>query len=150
MGWPWSWIRSAGWNYGVFAHIGVMGEEFSRGRLGPAAVRAFEVAVLDDRDGRVLRPADMVAVGVRFVAEIVQACTVTEQGAMAPGGGQQVDDPVDRPAGDHRQCGGGEDAHLGLLRLRSGEGERGDQQRYRESDVGESAALPSTAPQPPR
>jgi hypothetical protein len=52
------------------ADVAEAGEQLPDGGLGPAAVRALEVAVLDDGDRRLHRPADVVAVGVYRRGEI--------------------------------------------------------------------------------
>ena len=46
------------------AQVAEVGEQVPDDRLGPAAVRALEVAVLEQRDGRLDRAADVVALGV--------------------------------------------------------------------------------------
>ena len=46
------------------ADVAEVGEQLAQDRLGPAAVRALEVPVLDDRHRRLDRPANVIAIGV--------------------------------------------------------------------------------------
>ena len=52
------------------ANITEVAQELSDERFGLSAVGAFEVAVLDDRDGRFYGPADVVALCVDLGVEI--------------------------------------------------------------------------------
>ena len=52
------------------AHVAEVGEQLADDRLGHAAVRALEVAVLDERHRRVCRPAEVVALDVDVEVEI--------------------------------------------------------------------------------
>src|SRR5256885_462556 len=45
-------------------------QELAHDRLGPAAVRALEVAVLDEGDGRVVGAADVVTLGIDRRGEV--------------------------------------------------------------------------------
>jgi hypothetical protein len=101
-----------------------------------AAVRALEVAVLEQRDRRVQAPADVVAGVVDLVVEVDDRLRGVAQLARAEIGRQPLDDSERHPRERGREDRGGEDAELGLVQQRPGEGQRGDQQRDREADAG--------------
>ena len=63
------------------AHVAELAEELADDRFGHPAVRTFEVAVLDDRDRRVDRPANVVALGVDVDVEVDERLRSSEQGA---------------------------------------------------------------------
>ena len=103
----------------------------------PAHARAegaLEVEVLDQRQRRVDRSGDVVALRVDRSAEVRREGRVAlaeETGGEAEG----------EPAGEARQCGGHQDADACLvLQPRRLEGEADDQQRHREADAGERTA----------
>ena len=52
------------------ADVAEVGEQLPDGRFCSAAVRAFEVAVLDDRDRRLAWAADVIAIGIHRHGEI--------------------------------------------------------------------------------
>ena len=52
------------------AHVAEVGEQLAHDGFGPAAVRALEVAVLDERDRRVVGAADVVALRIDVGGEI--------------------------------------------------------------------------------
>ena len=62
------------------ADVAEVGEQLADDRLGPAAVGALEVAVLDQRDRRLGRAADVVALGVDRHGEVDQRLRAAEQG----------------------------------------------------------------------
>ena len=63
------------------AEVAEVGEQLADDRLGLAAVGALEVAVLDDRDRRVDRAADVVALGSTSTVEVDERLGAAEQGA---------------------------------------------------------------------
>ena len=65
------------------SHVAVIGQELTHDRLGLTAVRAFEIAVLDDGDGRFARAADVVVVRVDRCGEIDDGVGGPEQSAGA-------------------------------------------------------------------
>ena len=50
--------------------VAVLGQELADDRLGPPAVRALEVGVLDERDRGVVVSADVIALGVDVVGQV--------------------------------------------------------------------------------
>ena len=62
-------------------HVGEVGEELADDRLGLPAVRALEVAVLDDGDGRVDRPANVIPLRVDVDVEVDDRLRRAEQRA---------------------------------------------------------------------
>ena len=77
--------------------VAVIGQEFTHDRLGLTAVRALEIAVLDDGHGRLARAADVVVVGIDGCGEVDDRLGGAEQGAGAHRLRQQQRDPEDRP-----------------------------------------------------
>ena len=78
-------------------------EDGADGGLGLAAVRALEVAVLDDGDGGVSRSADVVALGVDVVREVDELLGAAEERLGTPVGRQQCGDPEDHPGRPRRR-----------------------------------------------
>jgi hypothetical protein len=64
------------------------GEQVTHHRFGLAAVRAFEVAELDDGDRCVERPADVVAFGVDLGDQVLDQAVVALQRAYLPRRGE--------------------------------------------------------------
>ena len=67
--------------------VAEVGQQLAHDRLGPAAVRALEVAVLDHRDRGVGRPAEVVAVGIDRDGEVDERLRASEQRADPQSGG---------------------------------------------------------------
>ena len=68
------------------------GEQLADDRLGLAAVRALEVAVLDERDRRVFGAADVVALGVDVLGEVDEVLRGAADLARANGARQAFDE----------------------------------------------------------
>ena len=79
------------------ADVAEVGQQLADDRLGPAAVRALEVAVLDDRDRRVGRAADVVALGVDRHGEVDEQLGRAEQRADPQPAGSSVGRAEDEP-----------------------------------------------------
>ena len=92
-------------------------EQLADGDLGLPAVRALVVAVLDERDRRVGRAADVVARGVDVVGEVEESLGGAADLARAQTGGQRGD----HAEGDRRPraatTAAGENADLRLLQV---------------------------------
>jgi hypothetical protein len=90
------------------------GGEVLEDSLGPQAVGALEVAVLDQDERRVEGPADVVDLRIDRVGEVLDRRSQAGAGAAF---GDAFDEPKRAPrerGGEHR---GGEDAELGLGEL---------------------------------
>ena len=122
------------------ADVAEVAQELAHDRLGLPAVRALEVAVLDDRHRRVERPADVVALGIDVDAEVDERLRGTEQRADPQAPRQQRRRAEEQPGEQRRAERGAEDAELRLLELRPVERERRDQQGDGEADPGDRAA----------
>ena len=125
--------------------VGV-GEQVTRHRFGLAAVRALEVAELDDGDRGVERPADVVAFGVDLGDQVLDQAEVALQRPSPSLRGQQPGEPVDEPGqhcGDNRR---GQRTELRLGELGAGECAVGDQQRHGEADTGDGSAAQDGRP----
>ena len=85
-------------------------------RLGPAAVGALEVAVLDQRHRRVRRAADVVALGVDRHGEVDEIVGGPTSGARVRRGSSAVD-AEHEPGRARRADRRGQHAELGLLQL---------------------------------
>ena len=136
------------------ADVAEVAQELADDRLRLAAVGALEVAVLDDRDRRVERPADVVALRIDVDVEVDERLGGAEQGADPQAPRQQRRGAEEQPGEERRAEGGAEDAELRLLELRAVEGERRDEQRDGEADPGDRAAAgdrrpADRRPQPP-
>ena len=80
------------------ADVAEVAQQLADDRLGLAAVRALEVAVLDDGDRRVGRPADVVALGIDVdCTRSTSGSGAAEQGADARPLGQQRGRPEEQP-----------------------------------------------------
>ena len=126
--------------------VAEVGEELAQHRLRAPAVRALEVPVFDERDRRVLRPADVVALGVDRQGKVDDRLRPAEREAGPRLGRQPFQrrevEGADRGRADRRT----EDAELRLGQLLALEGERGDEQRDGESDPGDGAAAEQVRP----
>src|SRR3954471_12701820 len=101
------------------ADVTEVAQELSDDRLGLSAVGAFEVAVLDDRDGCFDRPADMVAFRIDLDVEVDERLVGAEQGVYPGALREQRRGAKQEPRDDRRAKGGAEDTELRLLQLRS-------------------------------
>ena len=99
------------------ADVAEVAQELAHDRLGLPAVRALEVAVLDDRDGRVERPADVVALGSTSMIEVDERLDGAEQRAHAEPSREQRGRAEEQPGEERRAEGGAQDAELRLLEL---------------------------------
>src|SRR5450759_1005983 len=121
-------------------NVAEVGKQLPDDRLGLAAVRTFEVCVLDQGDGRLAGTSDMVTVGVDRVREVNDGFRGAQQSARSPCwwecGGDAEQDP-DQPGGAQ---GCGQDAELGFLKVASPERQGGKEQAHREADAGDGAA----------
>ena len=122
------------------ADVAEVAQQLADDRLGHAAVRALEVAVLDQRDGRVHR-----ARGCGRARPSTSTARSTS-GSAAPSSArirrplrQQRRRAEDEPGHERRAERGAEDAELRLVELRPVERERRDQQRDREADARRSS-----------
>ena len=70
------------------ADVAEVAQQLADDRLRLPAVRALEVAVLDHRDGRVERPADVVALRVDVDVEVDERLGRAEQGADPEAGAE--------------------------------------------------------------
>src|SRR6185437_16605780 len=91
------------------AQIPVVGQQLADYRFGPAAVGAFEVTVLHERDRRLVRATHVVALWVDRDRQIDDGVGGAEQRTGAQPFGQQRGEPEDGPA--ERRCAqrGGQD-----------------------------------------
>ena len=101
-----------------------------------AAVRALEVAVLEQRDRRVGVAADVVALGIDVLGEVDDRLGGRAELARAHARRAAAARPGTRPRPAPGESDRGrEHAELGLLEQRAFERERGDQQRDGEADA---------------
>jgi hypothetical protein len=117
------------------ADVGEVAQQLAHDRLGPAAERALEIAVLDHGDGRVDGATDVVALRTDVDVEIDDRLGGPEQRADARPPRQERRRAEEQPRECGRRRGRTEDAELGLLQLVPVEGERRDEQRNREADA---------------
>ena len=122
------------------ADVAEVAQQLAHDRLRLPAVRALEVAVLDDRDRRVERPANVVALRVDVDVEIDERLGRAEQRADAEAAREQRRRAEEQPGEERRAERGAQDAELRLLELRPVERERRDEQRDGEADPGDRAA----------
>ncbi len=101
------------------ADVAELAEELADDRFGLPAVGALEVAVLDDRDRRVDRPANVVALGVDVDVEVDERLRGSEQGADPQPSRQQRRGAEQQPGDERRAERRAEDAELRLLELRA-------------------------------
>src|SRR6266508_6510408 len=97
------------------ADVAELPQQLAHHRLGPPAVRALEVAVLDNRDGSVDRAAEAVALRVDVDVEIDQRLRCSQQRADAQAAGQPRGRAEEQPREQPRTESGAEDADLRLL-----------------------------------
>jgi hypothetical protein len=114
---------------------GGVGEDVPDHRLGLAAVRALEVAALDDRDQRLLRAADVVPLRVNRGDQVLDEPGVTEQQPGPSLRAQQLRHPEHTPAQPGRDQYCRQRAELGLGQVLPGERPGRDEQRHREPDA---------------
>jgi hypothetical protein len=115
--------------------IGKFAQQFSDHGFGPAAVKAFEVAVLHHGHGRVEGAPDVVDLGMERLGEVDQVDRVTEHGADVGALRQGVQRPEHGRGQQRGRHDGGQDAELRLLEQLPVERERGDQKRDGEPDA---------------
>ena len=128
------------------AQVTEVAEQLADDRLGLAAVGALEIAVLDDRHGRLRRPSDVVASGIDGIVQVDDHVRGSEQRPDPETLGKQRGRAEDEPGRQRgAQC-RAEHAELRLLQLRSSEREAGDQQRDGEADAGDGAAARERGP----
>ena len=123
------------------ANLAEVAQQLAHDGLGLPAVGALEVAVLDERDRRFERAADVVALGIdvdgrgrsaaRRVPSRARIRARRGSSAVARNSSHVIDRRAER---------GAEDAELRLLELRPVERERRDEQRDGEADAGDRAA----------
>ena len=121
-------------------------EQLADDHLGPSAVRAFVVAVLDQHDRGVVRAADVVAVGIDVAREVEDLLRRARELAGPHRGGRATDPPAHRPAEQRGEEGCGQDAELRLVELLPVEGEARDQERDREPHAGDRPAEGENGP----
>ena len=114
-------------------------EQLAHDGLGLTAVGALEVAVLDDRHRRLLRPADVVALGIDRVLQVDDRVGGAEQQPGAARGRERRRDPEDQPRDHRSRRRRRQDAELGLVELLPGERQRRDEQADREADPRDAA-----------
>src|SRR4051794_24802322 len=123
------------------ADFAEVAQELADDRLRPPAVRALEVAVLDDGDGRVTRsPADVIALRLDVDVEVDERLGRPEQRADLRAPRKERGRPEDEPRQNRRADGCAEDAELRLVELRPAKRERRDEQRDGEPNAGDRAA----------
>src|ERR1700686_5475578 len=99
------------------------GQQLADDSLRLSAVRALEVAVLEQRDARVVWSADVVALGIDLLGEVAQvlgrARELTRPHGPRQGSDDTQDGPCDERGQDHRSQG----AQPGLIESLAAEGE---------------------------
>src|SRR6266508_4585723 len=128
------------------AEAAEIAEELPDDWFRPPAVRAFEVAVLDNRDRSVDRPTHVVTLRVDVDVEVDKRLGGSEEGADPQPSGQQRRGPEQQPGDERRPERGAENAELRLLELAPVEGECRDQQRDREADSSDRTAAGNGSP----
>ena len=128
------------------AHVGEVAQQLADLGFRAPAERALEVAVLDDGDRRIERPADVVTGRIDVVGEVDQRRGAAEQRVDPPRPGQEPCRSYDHPGQGGCQCRGAEQAQLGLVETGSGEREAGDQQGHGETDAGDGARADDRRP----
>ncbi len=108
------------------ADVSEVAEELPDHRLGLAAVRALEVAVLHHGDGGLDRAPDVVALRIDVDVEVDERLGGAQQRSEAKTPRKQRGGAEQEPGDDGRAERRTEDAELGLLELRAVEGERRD------------------------
>ena len=102
------------------ADVAEVAQQLADDRLGLPAVGALEVAVLDDRDGRLERPANVVALGVDVDVEVDErlgACRAARGSAGCRGSSAVA--RKRSQVSERRAEGRAQDAELRLLELRA-------------------------------
>ena len=113
------------------ADVAEVTQKLPHDRLRLPAVRALEVAVLDHRDRRLERAANVVALRIDVDIEVDERLSRTEQRANPEAARKQRRRTEEQPGEERSAEGGAQDAELCLLELRPLEGERRDEQRRR-------------------
>ncbi len=121
-------------------------EQLADHRLRLPAVRALEVAVFEQRDRRIVRPAHVVALVVDRLGEVDDRLRSAEERAEPHRRRQQCKRAEDEPGRERRAEPGGEHAELRLFELLPRERTIRDQQRDREADSRDRAAAQDRAP----
>ncbi len=85
------------------AQIAEIGQQLAHHLLRLPAVGALEVAVLDQRDRRVVRSADVVALDVDGDGQVDDRLVCAEQARSLPLRGQQRGAPAPRPRSERRR-----------------------------------------------
>src|SRR5439155_17777222 len=98
-------------------------EQLADRDLGLPAVRTLVVAVLDERDRRLVRAADVVAVRIDVRRQVEQVVGGAGQLTRPYRGGQPLDQAEHGPGRDRRQERRGQHPDLRLLELPAVEGE---------------------------
>ena len=128
-------------------HVPELCEERAHRGLGLAAVGALEVAVLHDGDGRLRRPADVVALRVDRFGEVDERLGVTEESADAAARGQTTRRGEDGPGEQGGDGGRDQDAEARLGEL-SPRKAIAAISRLSVNPTPETVPAPSTAAQP--
>ena len=122
------------------ADVGEVAEQLANDRLGPPAIGALEVAVLDHGHRCMAGAPDVIAVRVDLVGEVGEQLGGAQEDTIAPTLREQVGG-AEREPGDERRAGdGAENAELGLLELGPRERQARDQQGHGEADPGDRPA----------
>ena len=128
------------------ADVAELAQKLAHDRLGPTAVGALEVAVLDDCDDAVHRPANVVALRIDVDVEVDEQLRGSEQGADSRALREQRRNPEQQPGQGESAESGAEDAELRLLELGPVEGDRRDEQRDGEADARDSPSACDSGP----
>ena len=115
--------------------VAVGGQQLADRAFGLAAVRAFEVPVLDQCHRGVVRAADVVVLGIDVGREVEDVLGRAGDLARAKRFGQLPDQAGQDPSHRRRHHHRAERAELRLVELDALEGEARDEQRNREADA---------------
>ena len=117
------------------AHVvAVRTEQLADHALSLPAVRALEVAVLDERHRRVVGPANVVAIGVDFIDQVEDVVGGAPDLAGSDSVRQSTDEPGQHPRDRRRDHDRRERTQPRLVEAFSRERETRDQQRDGEAD----------------
>ena len=126
--------------------VAEVGEQLPDDRLRLAAIRAFEVGVLDDRDRGVEWPSDVISLVIDVEIEIGEWFGAAGEGEDAYSPRQSCRGAEEQPG---ESCGAercGEDADLRFLERLPFEGDRGHEQSEREADACDRASAGDRGP----
>ena len=126
--------------------VAVAGEQLADDGLGLAAEGALEVAVLDDRDRRVVRAAGVVALGIDVEVEIGERLGAACERADPQPARQPCRGAEEEPREERRDQPRGDDADLRVGQRVALERERRDEERDGEPDSGNRAAADNGRP----